>query len=415
MCSIALPAFVRPLYYRQVTVMPYSPPNEFTQLYKLYTSDPDSMGKHLTARMAELSGDVPLLVITGSDAVLFPGCGKPPIVESFRKSTRGFIELASVSHLGTAVAWLIRLRELDDPAWRRDAERMIEQIDRTRKINTEDLWRREIAVPALAGYEWKIADMVDYSCAVTKAFLVGGLADESLLNFENLRRSYLDPVGSATVPVPINDMMVATFALAFLDIGHRMIRWIRSEVSDWERLMVMLSGRSGRATAGLTWANNNMCHLIWRASEQRLPPERVYIAPHAPSLVLADIDNEDQLKKLNAEYREIWNNTRASVELARGMFAGFPAFEPSTTSEPTIPLTGRMILHEMPPLRSPDDRLTALTRLRFVMEDPGQLLANSVAPYIIDQLCANGNRPADVVIPGFTHVTYPPRQVNNPP
>jgi len=28
-------------------------------------------------------------------------------------------------------------------------------------------------------------------------------------------------------------MMVATFALAFLDIGHRMIRWMRQHVTDW--------------------------------------------------------------------------------------------------------------------------------------------------------------------------------------
>ena len=192
--------------------------------------------------------------------------------------------------------------------------------------------------------------------------------------------------------------MVATFALAFLDIGHRMIRWVRENVADWGRLMVLLSGRSGRPTAGLTWAGNNMCHLLWKASDERLLPERLYIAPHAPSLVLADIRNEDQLRKLNAEFRGIWNNTRASVELARGMFDGFPAFQ----------MTTKPADNEMPPLHSPDDRFTAITRLRFVMEDPAQLLANSVAPYIVDQLCACGNRPAEVVIPGFTRVNYPP-------
>ena len=65
--------------------MTYSPHAEFSKLYKLYTSDPEGMGQHLTARMAELSDDDPLLVVTGSDAVLFPGSGKPPVVESFRK------------------------------------------------------------------------------------------------------------------------------------------------------------------------------------------------------------------------------------------------------------------------------------------------------------------------------------------
>src|SRR5579859_1300999 len=109
----------------------YNPHPEFARLYKLYTGDPDSMGRHPTERMAELSQGDPLLVVTGSDAVLFPGAARSPVSESFRKSTRGFVELAAVSHLGTAVAWLVRVRELDDPIWRVDAERLIEQIDRT--------------------------------------------------------------------------------------------------------------------------------------------------------------------------------------------------------------------------------------------------------------------------------------------
>jgi hypothetical protein len=359
--------------------------------------------------MAALSDNDPLLVITGSDAVLFPGSGRAPIVESFRKSTRGFIELASISHLGTAVAWLVRLRELGDSIWRSDAARLIEQIDRTRAINTEQIWRDEIAVPALAGNEAKIADMADYSCRVTREFLLAGLADESLMNFARLRENYLEAVDSVDVPVPINDMMVATFALAFLDIGHRMIRWLRENVADWGSLMVMLSGRSGRPTAGLTWASNSMCHLLWKASDERLSAERVYIAPHAPSLVLADIQHGDQLRKLSAEFREIWNNTRASVDMARSMFEGFPGYAMAMHPSPAIPHTAQSHLSEMPSMRYPDDRFTAIARLRFVMEDPGQLLANCVASYIVDQLCACGNRPSEVIIPGFSRVNYPTR------
>jgi hypothetical protein len=389
--------------------MTYSPHAEFSKLYKIYTSDPESLGKHLTARMAEVAADHPLLVVTGSDAVLFPGSGKPPVVESFRKSTRGFFELAAVSHLGTAVAWLVRLRELGDPVWRTDAARLIGQINRTRRINSETFWRNEVAVPALAGYESAIANLVDYACAVTGAFLTAGLAEESLMNGKTLREQYLDPVKSDAVPVPIDDVMVATFALAFLDIGYRMIRWMRANVSDWANLMVLLSGRSGRPTAGLTWETNSMCHLLWRASEERLSPERVFIAPHAPSFVLADMQNEDQLRNLCAEFLEIWNNTRASIDLSRSMFEGYPSFKAKVSRPPTIDAGAATVIDEMPTLRSPDDRFTAITRLRLAMEDPRQLLANSVASYIIDQLCDCGNRPEKVFIPGFTNITYPAR------
>jgi hypothetical protein len=79
------------------------------------------------------------------------------------------------------------------------------------------------------------------------------------------------------------------------------------------------------------------------------------------------------------------------------------------TPAPTIGAAGRAIVNEMPPLRSPDDRFTAIARLRVVMEDSTQLLSNSVA-YIIDQLCTCGNRPSEVFIPGFTNVIYPKRQ-----
>src|SRR3984885_12946261 len=167
------------------------------------------------------------------------------------------------------------------------------------------------------------------------------------MTFGYLRENYLDPVGSAAVPVPINDMMVATFALAFLDIGHRMIRWMRGQVTDWGRLMVMLSGRSGRPTAGLTWASNNMCHLLWKASNERLLPERVYIAPHAPSFVLADMHDEAQLRKLDAEFRAIWNSTRATVELARNMFEGFAAFETTMRPAPTLDVGGKTAVRGM--------------------------------------------------------------------
>ena len=119
--------------------MSYQPHPEFAALYKAYTGDPDSIGRHLTLGMVEQSASAPMLVVTGADVVLFPGGGASPIVESFRRSTRGFIELAAVSHLGTAVAWLARLRDLGDPRWRADCERLIAQIERTRSVNSADL------------------------------------------------------------------------------------------------------------------------------------------------------------------------------------------------------------------------------------------------------------------------------------
>ena len=388
--------------------MAYSPHPEFSTLYSIFTPDADSIGGHLNNLRARLSSDDPLLVTTGSDIIIFPGSGREPLMESFRNSTRGFIELTSISHLGVAVPFIVRLRELGDPAWESYARRLIEQIVKVRAVNTEAYWRETVAVAAWAGLESKITDLVDYSCAVTLDFLTRGLADQTRLTFDYLRTHFLDPVHSPEVPVPINDMMAGTFGLVFLDNGYRITRWLREQDFDWRRLMVIVSGRAGRTTAGLTWPTNSMCHLLWRASAERLSPERLYIAPHAPSLALEDLRDSASRSALESQFRQIWFSTRVTVEVGRAMFEGYPAFKPVINSAPVIDATTQSI-GELPAVRSPYDRRAIITRLRFVMEDPAQQLANSVAHYIIDQLSACNNRPADVVIAGFTNVSYPRR------
>jgi hypothetical protein len=385
----------------------YAPHDFFRSLFEAYTG-PGSTGQHLTEHMVRLTANEPIMVSTGSDYVIFPGGGRPPIVESFRLSTRGFVEMTAVSHLGPAVAWIFRMRELGDPAWRKDAERLMARMDDVRRINSESYWRDIAAVEAWRGEEAKITDLVEYSCDVTTSFLVRCLADESRMTPEYLLEAYLDPVSNSDVPVPINDMMVATFALAYLDIAHRTIRWLRTQNLDWDRLMVLIAGRSGRPTAGLTWATNNSCHLLWKASGGRLAPENLFISPHTPSFTLADIGNGAKIAELEGQFRGVLQHLRANIDIARQMFVGYPSFTKSIEEPPVIG-ADTTTLHAMPRLRSPDDRVTAITRLRFVMEDPAQLLSNSVAHYVIDQLCEHDNDPSRVVIPGFTNVSYPAR------
>ena len=160
--------------------------------------------------------------------------------------------------------------------------------------------------------------------------------------------------------------------------------------------MVLVSGRSGRPTAGATWATNNMCYLVWCASNRTLLPERVFVAPHAPSFSVAELPDAAGLAELERSYRALWLNTRASIDVARALF---PEQRPYRFDP--APADG------MPPIRSVDDREATTARLRRIMEDPSQLLSNCVADYIVDQLHSNGNQPQQVEIPGFTNVRYP--------
>ncbi|MFT4068197.1 DUF5624 domain-containing protein [Paraburkholderia sp.] len=381
--------------------MNYQPDSAFAGLFRAFTSDPESIGAHLSVQMAELAARDPLIVSTGSDIALFPGDGAPPQIESFRKSTRGFIELTAVSHLPLALAYLARMRELADDdgneaQWRTDARRLLAHVQKTREANSLALWRDYVNVASFAGYEQKIVDLVDYTCGASLDMLERVLKDPAQLSFDTLNAQFFAPRKGEGVSVPMNDVMFATFGLAYLDIVYRIDNWLREQQLDWSRAMALVSGQSGRPTAGVTWASNNMCYLLWRASEQALLPERVLVAPHAPSFSVAQLPDEAGLAKLEHDYRLLWLNTRASIDVARKLFpnqAGY-RFEPQTAGA-------------MPPITDLRDRTATTARLRRIMEDPAQLLSNCVADYIVDQLHANGNAPSRVPIPGFTDVEYP--------
>jgi hypothetical protein len=384
----------------------YQPHPDFQTLFELFTSTEASIGTHLQRQLGAINAADPLLVSTGSDLVLFPGSDLPPVTESFRLSTRGFFELTGISHLGIAIPYIAQLRATGFAGWEADAVALIDQCRTVRAVNGAAYWRDDVAVEAWKGLEDKIADLVDYSCALTVDYLERALTDPALFDFDYLQANLLDGHGPDAPPVAMNDMMAATFALVFLDTGYRVINWLNAQAIDWERLMVMISGRAGRPTAGVTWQSNSMCHLLYQASGRRLDPERLLIAPHAPALALADLADPAGAAATEAEYRRIWYHSRSSVEMSRLMWADYPAYEKSVEHPPVVDPETRTVL-EIPKVRSVHDRRAIVTRLRYVMEDPAQQIAMAGSQFMIDQLCANGNRPERVEIPGFTHIEYP--------
>jgi len=322
---------------------------DLVRLFTTYTSHPDGIGRHLTRSYAEHTRDLPLLVATGADFALYPGGGRPPVVEGYRLSPRGFKELTGVSHLGPAVASLVHMRTcLGDDGWRADAERLLAETKNSRAANTCALWRDQIRVEAYRGREREIADMVDYACAATARYLTAALADEGYLNAETLRADYLD--GG---PVPVNHVMVATFFLAGLDISFRIGRWLRAQDIDWERAMVVIAGRQGRATAGVTWTTSSVATMILGTSGHRLPLERLYLAPHAPTFATPVGGDLSECVALEPALRAIWCSTRATVELGELMFAGHPRYSPAGVHFPDVSDPAVTDVSEMPSCTPP--------------------------------------------------------------
>jgi hypothetical protein len=379
---------------------------ELLQLFEAYTGSPTSIGAHLGQAAARTNVSDPLIVATGSDIALYPGEGVPPTVQGFRLSTRGFKELAAVSHLGPALATLSMLRELDESGrWRSDAERLLHVTQAARTANSAALWRDQIAVAAFVDREHAIAAMVDYSCRITERFLERALDRPSYLTDATLRREYLEGPGE-DLPVAFNRIMVATFFLTGMDVGHRLISWFDGLDLRWEQAMVIIAGRQGRPTAGVSQESNSVAGVIHAASRDRLPLERLLIAPHAPVFPMFDGTNLDAVAALEDPYRRLWSSLRAMSELGARMFDAYPRFLPRPSLNGSIG-PGTAWVHEKPAVDGPDDWFALTTRLRVVMEDPRQLLSGAVTDYASRQLVDNGNDPLAITVPGLDGEPYP--------
>lgn len=379
---------------------------ELLGLFQAYTASATSIGAHYAELAARTSGHDPLIVATGTDIALYPGRGSAPTVEGFRLSTRGFKELAAVSHLGPALATLTAMKDRDPAGqWRWDAERLLAATRTARSANSAELWRERIAVAAFAGREPAIATMIDYACALTEGILERALADAAYLTASALRQDYLEGP-SPDLPVPFNRVMVATFFLTGMDIAHRLIGWFDDLDLPWERAMVIVAGRQGRPTSGVTQETNSVAGVILAASRDRLPAHRLLIAPHAPVFPPYDGGSLDRVGALEPDYRALWSQTLATSDLGALMFDGYPAYAPP--APPDVAFGPRTpSVSELPPVTSPQDWFALTTRLRVVLEDPRQLLSGAVVDYAARQLVTAGNAAAALTVPGLDGEPYP--------
>jgi len=378
------------------------------ELFTTYTASPDSIGAHLAQVCARNTEQDPMLVVTGTDLALYPGGGAAPIIEPYRLASRGFRELAGISHLGPALAALVKMRELEpDGLWRADAVRLLRACTAARAATSVRLWRDELAVVAFAGREESIAAMIKYSCRLAERFLRQALDDPGHLTMAAVREEFLEGPAEA-LPVPFNKVMIATFFLTGLDIAHRLIAWLDGVDIPWERAMVIFAGQVGRPTAALTRESHSIAGVVQAASRGRLASEQVFIAPHAPVFPPFDPASGDvsAAAALEQTYRQLWAVLSVTSELGGQMFEGYPRFEPLSAEMVSLGPDSASV-HEKPAVTGPDDWYAMITRLRVVMEDPRQLLSGAVTDCASSQLLAVANDPAAVTIPGLDGEQYP--------
>ena len=262
---------------------------ELVRLFETYTAGPDSIGAKLTALTAEATANDPLIVATGTDFVLFPGGGRDPEIEGFRMSDARLQgagrDLAPRAGGGLA-AQDARARSGGRAVAAARAQRLLDSHARgTRRRTRSRCGATSSPSPPTAAASRPSPSWSNYSCELTERYLERALAAPETFTADRPARRTTSKAAAGAVgaTVPMNAVMIATFFLVGMDIGHRVIAWFDRHDIDWSRAMALIVGRQGRPTAGVTWTTNSVCAMILGASRHKLALDRLYIAPHGPA------------------------------------------------------------------------------------------------------------------------------------
>jgi len=170
--------------------------------------------------------------------------------------------------------------------------------------------------------------------------------------------------------------------------------------------MIIIAGRAGRPTAGVTEESNSVAGIVRAASRGRMPGGRLFIAPHAPVFPLFDGMNLPRSRCAGDRVPPAVGLAAGHLRPRRQMFEGYPRFEARPAERARVG-AGSVSVPEKPAVAGPDDWFALTTRLRVVMEDPRQLLSGAVTDYASSQLIAHANDPSAVVVPGLDGEPYP--------
>lgn len=380
----------------------YGPPASFTELYRVFPSSegPDSIGAMLGETLREAGGAGPLVLVTSRALYVYePEARALVATADFRLAPdSGFVEMTAISHVGPAIAYTAALREEGDPRWRGQAERLIERLRAVRETNAGD-WLEAMAQPVFEPHHTAIRNMVDYAASMAGSYLAGVLARDGEGFTVAAVGAELLTGTTGDHPIPFDNVMVATFALASFSgqyAIHASLAETAAEV-DWARAKVIIRAAPGvNFTAALTKGTQALFPLVRYLSGMTLAEDRIMIVPFAEersSIGSAVMPEED----FDYYTIDIWQQPYSRQLVAPVAFPGVD----------TIYLADRAALPGDYGYSTADDIGHFMVRMKHSFADPREALSNTVAFWTAGELHAKGWDPEALDIPGLTH-GFPP-------
>lgn len=388
----------------------YQPSKEAVSLYEDFvrSSDKTSIAAALADAMGSDDGDDGVLILVTGDGIYgYRRKDRKRVVSIPTRSDteNGSLEMTAVSHVGPAVAYLAKLKELGED-WQSLAKRLVEDIDAFRAVNAakDHNWLDRVDAPAWKGRHAKIRDMVDYAMGMASRYVQDQLASGGAgFTLEDVNDRFFDR-GFDGYPIGFGNVMVATFSLATLNGAYATAQGLREAGLDWSTVRVLFVQKVGsNIGAGLTLRTNWTARLLLYVAGDHFSWDRVLIVPYADR---RDSIGKDELKREDFTYydSDIWQTITQRITVADAAFAEIPSI--ATPLETALPGDWGFT--------DPGDIGGFLERLKYTFGHSTELLSNATGFWIAGALAAAGWDPETITIPGLddgfpgTSPGYPP-------
>ena len=384
----------------------YTTPQPFMELFFDFTgsNEPDypagqpTIGQMLTQaeidRLGAAAAGGPLILVSGSEIHVYDSrSGARVGHERFRADrASGFYEMTAISHIGPAVAYLAEIKSDGDPRWKERLASLQAHVAKVRALNLSatDNWLDRLGQPAWRTRNAQIRDMVDYACARTLDY-IGSLGDGARLTAVGVNDDFFNGT-SAAYPIPFGNIMIATFMLeALRGASDVQVALARLDL-DWPRAMVLVSSRAGtNVSSGLTEGTNWLVAFLKAVSGSNLPDERIKIVPYAETRASL---GQAQLAPADLQYyvQRVWGPLFYRRLVADRVFSSIPTIylpnRPPLPGDPSVTAAGAI------------DQF--MIRLKHSLRDAREMLSNTVAFWMVQELADKKWDPTKVEIPGLT-------------
>ena len=384
----------------------YTAPSEFMNLFFDFTGSDEAgypagqptlgqmLTQSVTAKEPASAVAAPLVLIAGSDIYVYDAASGARLShEQFRDDrSSGFFEMTAISHIGPALAYLAQIKANGDDRWKARLAVLQEHVAEVRALNRRatDNWLDRLNQPAWSTRKAQIRNMVDYACARTLNY-IGALGSGERFTVSGVNNDFFNGT-SAEYSIPFVNVMIGTFMLDALRGASNTQAALARVKIDWPHAMVLVSSRAGsNVSAGLTEGTNWLVFFLKAMSGFTLPDDRIKIVPYAqlrPSLGQAQLAPAD----LGYYVQRVWGPLFYRKVISDQVFSEIP----------TIYLPDRPLL--------PGDYFVTkagaidefMIRMKHSLRDAREMLSNTVAFWMVQEL-ANKNWDAGAVdVPGLT-------------